>query len=104
MPVRIATRGGRAAPPFADGMARSRGANAAVDTVGRMSAERRYVADHRAELHADLDAWLRIPSVGADPARAADVLRSAQWLADAFGRTGLPVTEIWPAPGGAPAV
>ncbi len=65
-----------------------------------MSVERQYVADHREQLRADLDAWLRIPSISADPAHAADVRRSAEWLADAFRRTGLPVAELWDTPGG----
>jgi acetylornithine deacetylase/succinyl-diaminopimelate desuccinylase-like protein len=68
-----------------------------------MSVERQYVADHVDQLHADLDAWLRIPSIGVHPERAADVRHSAQWLADAFRRTGLPVVEIWETAGG-PAV
>ncbi|MGI8698193.1 MAG: dipeptidase [Mycobacteriales bacterium] len=56
---------------------------------------RTYVEDHAEDLYADLDAWLRIPSVGADPDRAADVRRSAEWLADALRRTGFPTVEIW---------
>ncbi|HVQ96942.1 MAG TPA: dipeptidase [Mycobacteriales bacterium] len=68
-----------------------------------MTAERSYVEDHRDQLHADLDAWLRIPSISADPAHAADVRRSAEWLAAAFTRTGFPTVEIWET-GGAPAV
>ncbi|MEN3357261.1 MAG: hypothetical protein V7637_1243, partial [Mycobacteriales bacterium] len=67
------------------------------------TAERRYVEDHVDQLHADLDAWLRIPSISADPARAGDVRRSAEWLAAAFTRTGFPTVEIWET-GGAPAV
>ena len=68
-----------------------------------MSAERDYVQSHLDDLHADLDAWLRIPSISADPANAADVARSAEWLAEALRRTGFPTVEIWPTPG-APAV
>ena len=68
-----------------------------------MTAERSYVEANVAQLHADLDAWLRIPSISADPARAGDVRRSAEWLAAAFRRTGGPTVEIWAA-GGAPAV
>ena len=59
--------------------------------------------DHLDDLHADLDAWLPIPSISADPAHAADVADSAAWLADALRRTGFPTVEIWPTPG-APAV
>ena len=37
------------------------------------SPERDFVHAHLDDLHADLDAWLRIPSISADPAHAADV-------------------------------
>jgi acetylornithine deacetylase/succinyl-diaminopimelate desuccinylase-like protein len=59
------------------------------------NAVRDYVEAHAEDLYADLDAWLRIPSVGADPDRADDVRRSAEWLADALRRTGFPTVEIW---------
>jgi acetylornithine deacetylase/succinyl-diaminopimelate desuccinylase-like protein len=65
--------------------------------------EREYVHSHLHDLHADLDAWLRIPSISADPAHAGDVAASAAWLAEALRRTGFPVVEVWPT-GGAPAV
>lgn len=68
-----------------------------------MSAEREYVEANRELLHADLDAWLRIPSISADPARAGDVRRSAEWLAGAFRRDGFPTVQVWETPG-APAV
>jgi acetylornithine deacetylase/succinyl-diaminopimelate desuccinylase-like protein len=67
------------------------------------SPEREYVRSHLVDLHADLDAWLRIPSISADPALAPEVARSAAWLAEALRRTGFPVVEVWPTPG-APAV
>jgi acetylornithine deacetylase/succinyl-diaminopimelate desuccinylase-like protein len=67
------------------------------------SPERAFVIEHRDDLHADLDAWLRIPSISADPAHAADVARSAEWLAGALRRVGFPTVEIWPTDG-APAV
>jgi acetylornithine deacetylase/succinyl-diaminopimelate desuccinylase-like protein len=67
------------------------------------SPERDFVLDHLDDLHADLDAWLRIPSISADPAHAPDVADSAAWLAEALRRIGFPVVEIWPTPG-APAV
>jgi acetylornithine deacetylase/succinyl-diaminopimelate desuccinylase-like protein len=67
------------------------------------SPERAFVRSHLDDLHADLDAWLRIPSISADPAHAADVVRSAEWLAQALRATGFPTVEIWPTPG-APAV
>jgi acetylornithine deacetylase/succinyl-diaminopimelate desuccinylase-like protein len=65
--------------------------------------ERDFVRDHVDDLHADLEAWVRIPSISADPAHAPDVADSAVWLADALRRTGFPTVEIWPTPG-APAV
>jgi acetylornithine deacetylase/succinyl-diaminopimelate desuccinylase-like protein len=73
-------------------------------TVGRVtSPEREYVRAHLDDLHTDLDAWLRLPSISADPANADDVARSAAWLAEALRRTGFPTVEIWPT-AGAPAV
>lgn len=56
---------------------------------------REYVEAHAQDLYADLDEWLRIPSVGADPARAGDVRRSAEWLAAALRRTAFPTVETW---------
>lgn len=67
------------------------------------SPEREFVHAHLDDLHADLDAWLRIPSISADPAHAPEVAHSAAWLADALRRTGFPTVEIWPT-AGAPAV
>jgi acetylornithine deacetylase/succinyl-diaminopimelate desuccinylase-like protein len=74
-----------------------------VSSRDHHSAERDFVLAHLDDLHADLDAWLRIPSISADPAHAPDVADSAAWLAGALRRTGFPVVEIWPTPG-APAV
>ena len=72
-------------------------------TSSQTSAERDFVHAHLDELHADLDAWLRIPSISADPAHAPDLADSAAWLAEALRRTGFPTVEIWPTQG-APAV
>ena len=60
---------------------------------------RSYVTDHSADLLADLDAWLRIPGISALPERWDEVVRSAEWFADACRRTGFPVVEIWPTAG-----
>ena len=75
-----------------------------ADTADRDARIRAYVTDHRADLLADLDAWLRIQGISAQPAHHDDVVASAQWLADAFTRTGFPTVEIWPIDGGLPAV
>ncbi len=49
----------------------------------------------RAALLADLDPWLRIQSISADPGHAADVRSSAEWLADRARQAGFPHVEIW---------
>ncbi|EGJ74851.1 putative peptidase [Streptomyces sp. Tu6071] len=72
----------------------------ADDAVG---AVRAHVTAHRAAFLDDLAAWLRIPSVSAQPEHAADVRRSAEWLAAQLRATGFPTVEIWETPG-APAV
>ena len=68
-----------------------------------MSIERDFVTAHREELLADLDRWLRIPGISAQPEYAAEVHRSAEWFADAARTTGFPIVEIWPT-AGLPAV
>ncbi|MCW2524065.1 MAG: peptidase [Frankiales bacterium] len=64
-----------------------------------MTDVRDFVTAHRADLLADLDQWLRIPGISAQPEHHADVHASAQWLADAFTRAGFPTVEIWPTAG-----
>ncbi len=60
---------------------------------------RSFVTDRTADLLADLDEWLRIPGISALPERHPDVVRSAEWFAEACRRTGFPTVEIWPTPG-----
>ncbi|WP_369201861.1 M20/M25/M40 family metallo-hydrolase [Streptomyces sp. PU-14G] len=67
------------------------------------NAVRAFIDDQRSAFLADLSAWLRIPSVSADPGRADDVRHSADWLAAALRATGFPVAEVWETDG-APAV
>ncbi|MFC7304972.1 dipeptidase [Streptomyces monticola] len=67
------------------------------------SAVRAYVETHRTAFLDDLMEWLRIPSVSAQPEHAADVRRSADWLAAKLKETGFPTTEVWMT-AGAPAV
>jgi acetylornithine deacetylase/succinyl-diaminopimelate desuccinylase-like protein len=64
---------------------------------------RSFVTAHRGDLLADLDAFLRIEGISAQPSHHDDVVRSARWLADAFARTGFPTAEIWET-AGLPAV
>ncbi|TDU04336.1 acetylornithine deacetylase/succinyl-diaminopimelate desuccinylase-like protein [Streptomyces sp. 846.5] len=69
------------------------------------SAVREFIAEHRSAFLDDLAAWLRIPSVSADPGRAASVRQSAEWLAGKLRETGFPVAEVWETEdGGLPAV
>jgi acetylornithine deacetylase/succinyl-diaminopimelate desuccinylase-like protein len=60
---------------------------------------RQYVDAHRDELLADLDQWLRIPGISAQPEHHGDVARSAEWFAEAARATGFPTVEIWPTKG-----
>jgi acetylornithine deacetylase/succinyl-diaminopimelate desuccinylase-like protein len=60
---------------------------------------RQYVDAHRDELLADLDQWLRIPGISAQPEHHGDVARSAEWFADAARAAGFPTVEIWPTKG-----
>ena len=64
-----------------------------------MSIERDYVTAHRDELLADLDEWLRIPGISAQPVHHPDVARSAEWFANAARAAGFPTVEIWPTDG-----
>ncbi|QNE75084.1 dipeptidase [Streptomyces finlayi] len=67
------------------------------------SAVRMYIDTHRAAFLEDLAAWLRIPSVSAQPEHDGDVRASAEWLSAKLKETGFPVAEVWETPG-APAV
>lgn len=64
-----------------------------------MSEIRDFVNAHRDELLADLDEWLRIPGISAQPERHPDVHRSAEWFAAACSKLGFPTVEIWPTAG-----
>ena len=57
------------------------------------------MTEHRSELLSDLDTWLRIPGISAQPEYHPQVHESAEWFADACRRAGFPTVEIWPAPG-----
>jgi len=57
---------------------------------------RQYIEEHAAEFFRALSEWLAIPSISADPARRADVGRSAEWLQTFLTGTGFPTVEVWP--------
>ncbi|MFI8194295.1 M20/M25/M40 family metallo-hydrolase [Streptomyces sp. NPDC085946] len=54
-----------------------------------------YLYDRVDVLLDDLAAWVRIPSVSADPAHERDVMRSARWLQAHLLETGFPEVEEW---------
>ncbi|MDQ6937996.1 MAG: M20/M25/M40 family metallo-hydrolase, partial [Actinomycetota bacterium] len=56
---------------------------------------RAYVQAHREDLLTDLDGFLRIPGISAQPEHHDDVEASARWLGEAFRRAGFPTVEIW---------
>ncbi len=64
---------------------------------------RDFITANAADFSRALRDWLSIPSVSADPARAGEVRRSAEWLARYLRETGFPVAEVWET-GGLPAV
>ena len=57
---------------------------------------RQFIEEHAAEFFGSLSEWLAIPSISADPARHADVGRSADWLRTFLTETGFPTVEVWP--------
>ncbi len=60
-----------------------------------MTIERAFITDHRDELLADLDEWLRIPGISAMPEHHDDVAASARWFAGAARQVGFPTVEVW---------
>lgn len=59
------------------------------------SVVRTFIDQQESAFLADLCDWLAIPSVSADPERAGDVRRSAEWLAGKLRDSGFPVAEVW---------
>jgi len=60
-----------------------------TDTSAATDAAVAYLRDHEAEHFAQLDDFLRIESVSADPGRGEEVRRAAQWIADELTRIGV---------------
>jgi acetylornithine deacetylase/succinyl-diaminopimelate desuccinylase-like protein len=56
---------------------------------------RGYIDAHAREFFDALKDWLTIPSISGDPQRAADVRRSAEWLAAHLRQAGFPTVEVW---------
>ncbi len=60
-----------------------------TDTSRMADAAAAYLREHDARLLEQLDEFLRIPSVSADPERNDDVRRAAEWIVDELGRIGV---------------
>ena len=56
---------------------------------------RGYIDAHAREFFDALKDWLTIPSISADPQRAPDIRRSAEWLAAHLLETGFETAEVW---------
>jgi len=54
-----------------------------------------YIDENAVGFFAALKEWLAIPSISADPARHADVRRSARWLARQLQTAGFPTVQVW---------
>lgn len=59
-----------------------------------MSAFNGYIDDELSRFHDELNAFLRIPSISTDPARADDVRACAEWVAAHLEAAGIPQTEV----------
>jgi acetylornithine deacetylase/succinyl-diaminopimelate desuccinylase-like protein len=60
-----------------------------TDTARMTDAARDYLREHQDDHLAQLDAFLSIPSVSAEPERAGDVRRTAEWIVGELTRLGV---------------
>jgi acetylornithine deacetylase/succinyl-diaminopimelate desuccinylase-like protein len=58
-----------------------------------------FLSAHREDMLAQLAEWVRIASVAGLPARAHELLRSANWLAGELRAIGFPTVQVWEAGG-----
>jgi acetylornithine deacetylase/succinyl-diaminopimelate desuccinylase-like protein len=58
-----------------------------------------FIDKHRARFVDELVAWVKIPSISSDPARAGDVVRNAEHLADRLRALKAARVEVWPTAG-----
>jgi acetylornithine deacetylase/succinyl-diaminopimelate desuccinylase-like protein len=75
-----------------------------VASVVDMSTEAHEVAARAEAFVEDLQTWLRIPSISADPGHHGDVARSAAWLAERLRAEGWPQVQVWDDTDALPAV
>jgi len=64
-----------------------------------MNAIAKYLRDNRKRYLAELEEFLRIPSISTDPARKADVRRAAKWIANRLKSSGCKKADILKTPG-----
>ena len=69
-----------------------------MQVPGHLAEPLAYARSRRAALLADLQAFVRIPSVSAQPQHAGDVRRCAEWLARRLRRAGLERVTVVPTP------
>src|ERR1044072_9946058 len=58
-----------------------------------------FLAAERESVLDGLSAWVRIPSIGAQPGHHHDVENSAEWCAERMASAGLEHVEVLPTPG-----
>lgn len=63
-------------------------------TTGGVQAALDYLRDHAATIDGQLDEFLRLESVSADPAKKADVRRTAEWVANELTRIGFEHAQL----------
>ncbi len=59
----------------------------------------RFIDDQRARFVAELETWVKIPAISADPAHKADLVKNAEHLAAELRRLKADRVEIWPTAG-----
>lgn len=55
----------------------------------------RFIDDHRARFVTELEDWVKIPAISADPAHKADMRRNAEHLMKELSRLGAKRVEMW---------
>ena len=70
-----------------------------MTTTAATSSTSDFIAENRQRFLDELLAWLRIPSISADPAYAGDVAKAAEFTAARLREAGAKSVEVYPTPG-----